>query len=45
MYGLVCIADVRVVESRDLKVEQSSLTGESDLVPISVDRRSDQVSE
>ncbi len=29
-------ADIRVIESAELKVETSSLTGESDLVPITV---------
>lgn len=34
-------ADIRIVESYDLKVECSSLTGESDLVPVTVDRHHD----
>ncbi|KAL6750150.1 sodium potassium ATPase alpha subunit [Haematococcus lacustris] len=36
-------ADIRIVESADLKVECSSLTGESDLVPATVERKSDLV--
>jgi hypothetical protein len=38
-------ADARVIQSYGLKVEQSSLTGESDLVPVGVDRRSDEALE
>jgi len=34
-------ADIRIVENFDLKVECSSLTGESDLVPASVDKKHD----
>jgi hypothetical protein len=34
-------ADIRIIESFDLKVECSSLTGESDLVPATVDRHHD----
>ena len=38
-------ADIRVVESNSLKVEMSSLTGESDAIEIGVDRRSDIANE
>jgi len=38
-------ADARVVQSYGLKVEQSSLTGESDLVPVAVERVSDEALE
>eukprot|EP00775_Hariotina_reticulata_P010475 gene10475-10633_t len=34
-------ADIRIIESFDLKVECSSLTGESDLVPATVDKKHD----
>ncbi|WIA28646.1 hypothetical protein OEZ86_011182 [Tetradesmus obliquus] len=34
-------ADIRIIETYDLRVECSSLTGESDLVPASVDRKHD----
>ncbi|KAI8473316.1 MAG: hypothetical protein J3K34DRAFT_518987 [Monoraphidium minutum] len=38
-------ADIRIIESYDLKVECSSLTGESDLVAASVERRNDAAAE
>lgn len=34
-------ADIRIIDTQDLKVECSSLTGESDLVPASVDKKHD----
>lgn len=34
-------ADVRIIETSDLKVECSSLTGEADLVPATVDKKHD----
>lgn len=38
-------ADIRILETSDLKVECSSLTGESDLVPASVDKKHDNPAE
>jgi hypothetical protein len=38
-------ADIRIIESYDLKVECSSLTGESDLVPATVNRHHDAAAE
>jgi magnesium-transporting ATPase (P-type) len=38
-------ADIRIIETYDLKVECSSLTGESDLVPASVTKKHDMAAE